>query len=64
MVLEREFVRPLIFKAIGIADEEAVIICFRNNMLNKLYALAKIFNKMIGRRVVLYNFKIVIKVST
>lgn len=43
-------------------DEEAVEIYCRNSMLQKLYALVKIFNKVIGREISVYNFKIIVKI--
>ena len=49
--------------SIGTADEEAVAVCCRSSMLQKLYALIKNFNKVIGTAVAVYNFKIIIKVS-
>ena len=29
----------------------AVAVCYRNNMLQELYAFSKLFNKMIGRAI-------------
>ena len=40
------------------ADDKSVAICYINSMLQKLYAFAKLFNRMIDRAICIYYLKL------
>lgn len=58
----KKFVQSNTQALIDTTDEEVVEIYCKNSMLQKLYALVKIFNKVIGREISVYNFKIIVKI--